>query len=252
MTAILRVQHLSKNYDRIEAVHDISFTVAGGEIVGLLGPNGAGKTTTISMILGVLEPSSGEIEIMGHSMRQARDVIAREINFAAVHSQVPPNLSVRQNLTIFGLLYGVADLGARIESLLQEFDLQKFSDTKAGLLSSGELSRLNLAKALINRPRLLLLDEPTSSLDPSVARDIRAMVKSYVEQSQAAVLWTSHNMVEIEKMCGEVLFLSRGRLLLAGNPRTLPGEYGKNSLEELFISIAREPLSLNSPGREWV
>jgi ABC-2 type transport system ATP-binding protein len=243
MNDILRVDNLSKKYQRIEAVHGISFQVGAGEIVGLLGPNGAGKTTTISMILGILEPSGGTVEILGRSMAEHADAIARSINFSAVYSQVPPNLSVLQNLKIFGLLYDIPDLSRKIDSLLQEFDLQKFRNTRAGLLSSGELSRLNLAKALINTPKLLLLDEPTASLDPSVARDVREKIRSYAEETGAAVLWTSHNMVEMEKMCSRVLFLSRGRILLNGDPKTLPRDHHKDNLEELFIAIAREPLS---------
>ena len=246
MGVVLEVNSISKTYEGVEAVQNISFCVDAGEIVGLLGPNGAGKTTTISMILGVLEPSCGSIIILGKETNHNNDSVSRQINFAAVHSQVPPNLSVLQNLTVFGMLYGVPDLRVRIDTLLHDFDLHKFRHTKAGLLSSGELSRLNLAKALINRPKLLLLDEPTASLDPSIAKDIRAIVKSYVESSRAAVLWTSHNMSEIEQMCARVLFLSRGRILLSGTPTSLPGEHGCKNLEELFISLAREPLTINS------
>jgi ABC-2 type transport system ATP-binding protein len=245
MVNILSVKNLSKNYQKIAAVQDISFAVEAGEIVGLLGPNGAGKTTTISMILGILEPSSGSIEIMGRSRAEHADTIAGDINFSAIYSQVPPNLSVLQNLKIFGLLYNIPDLPRKIEALLEEFDLKKFRNTKAGLLSSGELSRLNLAKALINKPKLLLLDEPTASLDPNVAGDVRKKIRSYADETGAAVVWTSHNMSEIEKMCTRVFFLSRGRILLVGDPKTLPRENGKNNLEELFISIAREPLSAN-------
>jgi len=246
MNTILSVENVSKSYTGVEAVTDISFHVDSGEIVGLLGPNGAGKTTTISMILGVLQPSGGAIRFMGKLLDNYGKNVAGDMNFAAVHSQVPPNLSVYQNLKVFGLLYNVAELPERIETLLREFDLVRFRNTKAGLLSSGELSRLNLAKALINTPRLLLLDEPTASLDPSVAKDIRLMVKNYADGSGAAVLWTSHNMNEIEQMCTRVLFLSRGRILLAGEPHTLPGEHGHNNLEELFIAIAREPLTINN------
>lgn len=245
MANILDVKNLSKHYQEISAVQDISFTVESGEIVGLLGPNGAGKSTTIGMILGILAPSGGSIEIMGGRMTENAAEICRNINFSAVYTHVPANLSVRQNLKIFGLLYGIPHLREKIESLLEEFDLIHFRNTKAGLLSSGEMARLNLAKALINEPKLLLLDEPTASLDPSVARDIREKIRSYTERTGAAVLWTSHNMNEIEKMCTRVLFLSHGRILLAGDPRTLPGEYGRKDLEELFIAVAREPLSIN-------
>lgn len=245
MDNILSVKHLSKNYQNIAAVHDVSLSVEAGEIVGMLGPNGAGKTTTISMILGILEPSSGTIEIMGRSMAEHADTIAGDINFSAVYTQIPPNLTVLQNLKIFGLLYNVPGLPGKIEALLEEFDLQKFRHTKAGVLSSGEMSRLNLAKALINTPKLLLLDEPTASLDPSVAEDIREKIRSYAVKTAAAVVWTSHNMNEIEKMCTKVFFLSRGKILLVGDPKTLPEENGKKTLEELFIAIAREPLSPN-------
>lgn len=239
---ILDVKNVSKIYPKVAAVQDISFTVKEGEILGLLGPNGAGKTTTICMILGILEPSGGSIEIMNG---MNADEVRRKISFSAVYTHVPANLSVLQNLKIFGLLYDVPDLQGKIESLLEEFDLTQFGKTKTGLLSSGELARLNLAKALINEPKLLLLDEPTASLDPSVAKDVREKIRNYTKRTGAAVVWTSHNMNEIEKMCSRVLFLSRGRILLAGDPKTLPGQNGKNDLEELFIAVAREPLSIN-------
>lgn len=239
---ILDVKNVSKNYPKVAAVQDISFAVKEGEILGLLGPNGAGKTTTICMILGILEPSGGSIEIMNG---MNADEVRRKINFSAVYTHVPANLSVLQNLKIFGLLYDVPNLPGKIESLLEEFDLTKFGKTKTGLLSSGELARLSLAKALINEPKLLLLDEPTASLDPSVAKDVREKIRNYTKRTGAAVVWTSHNMNEIEKMCSRVLFLSRGRILLAGDPKTLPGQNGKKDLEELFIAVAREPLSIN-------
>lgn len=243
---ILDIKNLSKNYQSIEAVQGVSFTVEAGEIVGLLGPNGAGKTTIISMILGILEPSGGSIEIMERTMATDAEEICRNINFSAVYTHVPANLSVLQNLKIFGLLYDIPNLSEKIESLLAEFDLRKFRHTRAGLLSSGEMARLNLAKSLINEPKLLLLDEPTASLDPSIASDVREKIRHYTERTGAAVVWTSHNMKEIENMCTRVLFLSRGRILLTGDPKTLPGKNGKNDLEELFIAVAREPLSINS------
>jgi ABC-2 type transport system ATP-binding protein len=245
MIDILNVKNLSKTYQKIAAVQDISFSVKSGEIIGLLGPNGAGKTTTLNMILGILEPSSGSIEIMGRRMKDNAEEICRKMNFAAVYTHVPANLSVMQNLKVFGLLYDVPNLAGKIELLLEEFDLAKFRKTKAGFLSSGEMARLNLAKALINDPQLLLLDEPTASLDPSVAGDVREKIRNYSKKTGAAVVWTSHNMNEIEKMCNRVLFLSRGRILLSGNPKTLPSQNGKNDLEELFIAVAREPLSID-------
>lgn len=241
---ILKISSLTKDYQDFKAVDDISFEVGAGEIVGLLGPNGAGKTTTINMILGILEPSAGSIEILGQEMRSRRSELSESINFAAVYAQLPANLTIRQNLYVFGLLYGVKNLKEKIEVLLKEFDLENFANSKAGLLSSGEMSRLNLAKAVINRPRLLLLDEPTASLDPSIAELVREKIKVYAAETSSAVLWTSHNMAEITAVCDRVLFLSRGKILLSGDPKSLPAEHGKKDLEELFIAVAREPLKL--------
>jgi len=243
---ILKINNLNKEYGSLKAVDGISFEVKSGQIVGLLGPNGAGKTTTINMILGILEPSGGTIEIMSENIKNCRDEIERKINFAAVYAHLPANLTVYQNLYVFGLIYQVKNLRHRINGLLKEYDLKKFAKTKTGLLSSGEASRLNLAKAIINQPTLLLLDEPTASLDPSIAQMTREKIRAYVAETRAAILWTSHNMKEIEEVCDQVLFLSRGKILLSGDPRTLPSEYGKKDLEELFITVAREPLTLDN------
>lgn len=242
--AILKTTDLMKEYGSLRAVDRISFSVSPGEIVGLLGPNGAGKTTTINMILGILEPTDGSIEILGNNLKECRSEVRRNINFAAVYAHMPANLTVWQNLYVFGLLYEISHLKERINALLEEFDLARFVNSKAGLLSSGELSRLNLAKAIMNDPQLLLLDEPTASLDPSVSRLVRERIKTYITKTRAGIVWTSHNMTEIESVCDRVLFLSHGRILLSGNPRTLPAEYGKQTLEELFITVAREPLRL--------
>ena len=239
---IIKIKRLSKNLVSTSAVDDISFSVKAGEIICLLGPNGAGKTTTINMILGILNPSEGNIEIFGKDLKANRSEISKKLSFAAVYAHVPPNLTVRQNLYVFGLLYGIKNLKEKIKTLLKEFDLEKFSDVKAGVLSSGELSRLNLAKAVINEPCLLLLDEPTASLDPHVAQMIRENIMAYVKRTHAAVLWTSHNMREIESVCEKVFFMSHGKILLSGDPKNLPAEHGKKDLEELFISIAKEPL----------
>lgn len=240
---ILKVSGLVKEYDSLRAVDNISFSIKPGQIVGLLGPNGAGKTTTINMILGILEPTGGLIEMLGKNFKEHRSELTKQMNFSAVYAQMPANMTVYQNLYIFGLLYEVKKLEERIKFLLSDFDLKNFSKTKAGLLSSGEASRLNLAKAMINEPCLLLLDEPTASLDPSIAQVIREKIKQEAQKNKFAVLWTSHNMHEIEEVCDEVLFLSHGRILLSGNPRTLPAQHHKKDLEELFIALAREPLS---------
>jgi ABC-2 type transport system ATP-binding protein len=241
---VLEISGLTKEFESLRAVDNISFSLESGEILGLLGPNGAGKTTTINMLLGILTPTSGSIRILGKELAEHRSELLKLMNFSAVYAHMPANLTVDQCLHVFGLLYGVENLKERRSFLLKEFNLEQFADTKAGLLSSGEASRLNLAKAVINQPRLLLLDEPTASLDPSIAQIIRNRIKKYAAQTGAAILWTSHNMGEISAVCDHVLFLSHGRILLSGNPRTLPAEHDKNSLEELFIAVAREPLTL--------
>jgi ABC-2 type transport system ATP-binding protein len=243
VTKVLSVVQLSKKYREILAVDGISFDVGRNEIVGLLGPNGAGKTTTINMILGVLQPSYGSIVIEGVDIESDRSQALERTNFAAVYAPLPGNLTVYQNLYFFGLLYGVRNLTERIDVVLEQFEIEPFRDVKCGVLSSGEQTRLSLAKAMLNRPRLLLLDEPTASLDPAAARDVRAKILAFVAQGTGGVLWTSHNMYEVEEVCDRVLFLSRGKILLEGNPKTLAREHGKNTLEELFITVAREPLA---------
>jgi len=241
---VLSVNSLRKNYGDTVAVDDVSFHVARNEIVGLLGPNGAGKTTTINMILDVLEPSSGAITIEGVGLAVSRTRALSNTNFAAVYAPVPGNLTVYQNLRVFGMMYNVKSLAQRIEEVIREFDLLKFRDSKCGVLSSGEQTRVCLAKAMLNRPCLLLLDEPTASLDPATARDIRTKIRDFTAQGHGGVLWTSHNMYEVQEVCDRVLFLSHGKVLLEGDPKSLPEEHGKNSLEELFITVAREPLTL--------
>jgi ABC-2 type transport system ATP-binding protein len=241
---VLSVTELRKVYGDTVAVDGISFDVGSNEIVGLLGPNGAGKTTSINMILGVLEPTSGTIRIEDVDIAADRSRALERTNFAAVYAPLPGNLTVYQNLRVFGLIYGVKGLPERIEVLLKQFDLATFRDVKCGVLSSGEQTRVGLAKALLNGPRLLLLDEPTASLDPATARDIRAKIRGFAAQGTGGVLWTSHNMYEVQEVCDRVLFLSRGKILLEGDPKTLPREHGKETLEELFITVAREPLAL--------
>ena len=237
MASVLSVAALRKNYGSTVAVDGISFEVAHGEIVGLLGPNGAGKTTTINMILGVLEPTSGKILIHGVDLAQHRSKALECTNFEAVYAPLPGNLTVVQNLRIFRMLYSVKNLEQRIGELLDQFDLRRFRDTKSGVLSSGEQTRVSLAKAMLNRPKLLLLDEPTASLDPSTGREIREKIRLFAAQGHGGVLWTSHNMYEVAEVCDRVLFLSHGKVLLEGDPKNLPREHGKETLEELFIFV---------------
>ena len=241
-TPVLSVQQLSKSYARLLAVDDVSFRIGRREIVGLLGPNGAGKTTIINTILGVLAPTAGSIRIGNFDVARQRAAALARTNFAAVYATLPGNLTVRQNLRFFGLIYAVRNLSARVEALLEQFDLRALRDTKCGVLSSGEQTRVSLAKALLNSPDLLLLDEPTASLDPAAAQTIRGHIRALAQQGDCGILWTSHNMYEVEAVCDRVLFLSHGALLLEGDPKQLPGEHGVRNLEELFIRLAREPL----------
>jgi len=243
--SVLSVKDLRKEYKNTVAVDRVSFTVGAGEIVGLLGPNGAGKTTTINMLLGVLEPSEGSVAIDGIDIRSDRSAAIARTNFSAVYAHLPGNLTVYQNLRIFSLIYDVPHATERIEEMIVEYELERFRNTKSGVLSSGEQTRLGLAKAMLNKPKLLLLDEPTASLDPSTANTVRKKMSSIVKTGESGILWTSHNMNEVEEVCDRVLFLSHGKILLEGDPKTLASEHGKKNLEELFITVAREPLSLD-------
>ena len=239
---VLRAVDLHKAYGAAPAVDGVSFEVMGGEIVGLVGPNGAGKTTIINMVLGVLQPSSGKILIEGVDVARKRSEALSRTNFAAVYAPLPGNLTVEQNLRIFGMIYEVRELTARIAELLVEFDLERFAKTKCGVLSSGEQTRVALAKAMLNRPRLLLLDEPTASIDPATAREIRAHIQRFASSGHEAVLWTSHNMYEVTEVCDRVIFISHGRILLQGEPEALIKAHGAASLDDLFVELANETL----------
>ena len=244
---VLAAANLCKSYSHITAVEQVSFDVRRNEIVGLLGPNGAGKTTTINMILGVLAPTAGTIHIAGVDLAKHRSRALAHTNFAAVYATLPGNLTVVQNLRFFGMIYAIPHLARRIEALVERFDLKRLRNTRCGLLSSGEQTRVALAKALLNKPRLLLLDEPTASLDPSAAQIVRQQIRELARDENCGILWTSHNMYEVEAVCDRVLFVSHGKILLEGDPRALPGEHGAHSLEELFIRLAREPLHAHDP-----
>ena len=247
MNDVLRVTDLRKVYGTdVVAVDHVSFRVAPNEIVGLLGPNGAGKTTTINMILGVLTPTSGSIVIDGIDIARNRRQALERTNFAAVYGALPGNLTVVENLRVFGLLYGIKNLEGRIDAVVDRFDLGPLRNRKSGVLSSGEQTRLALAKAFLNRPTLLLLDEPTASLDPAAADDVRRRIRTYAGEAGVGILWTSHNMYEVEEVCHRVLFLSRGTILLEGDPKRLPAEHGHETLEDLFIAVAREPLTIGA------
>ena len=243
MQPVLAVTGLCKTFGATRAVDGVSFDVRPGEIVGLVGPNGAGKTTTISMVMGVLAPTAGQVSIDGCDIARRRSQALAQTNFAAAYAPLPGNLTVEQNLRVFGMIYGVRDLTARIDELVREYDLVAFRKTKTGVLSSGEQTRVTLAKAMLNRPKLLLLDEPTASIDPATARRIRRHIVDVAEKAGAGVLWTSHNMYEVAEVCHRVLFLSRGRILLSGDPAQLVAEHKAASLEDLFVTVANEALN---------
>ena len=243
MSIVLKVENLTKTYGKTTAVDHISFEVNEGEVVGLLGPNGAGKSTTIHMLLSLLEPAEGTIEIFGRDLALHREEILQNMNFATSYSMLPHNLTPLENLKVSALFYGVRSWKEKAGALIEEFNLEAFKNARTGSLSSGEQMRLVLAKAFLNNPKLLLLDEPTSSLDPAVARDLRQKIYYKMEENNGTILWTSHNMREIEAMCDRVIFLAHGKIVANDTPENLKKAFQENDLEEIFITIAQQPLS---------
>src|ERR1700745_3954540 len=238
-SAAIEVAHLVKFYKTTRAVDDISFRIAHGSITGLLGGNGAGKTTTIAMIMGLVLPTSGRIQVLGCSMpEQSADVLGR-MNFESPYVDMPMRLTVRQNLTIFGKLYAVKDLANRIAKLADDLDLDDFLDRANGKLSAGQKTRVALAKALINQPELLLLDEPTASLDPDTADWVREHLETYRKTHEATILLASHNMFEVERLCDRVIILKRGRIEEDDSPDGIMARYSRATLEEVFLDVAR-------------
>ena len=235
----IEVAHLVKLYKTTRAVDDLSFRITRGSITGLLGGNGAGKTTTIAMIMGLVLPTSGRIRVLGCSMPdQSAEVLGR-MNFESPYVDMPMRLTVRQNLTIFGRLYAVANLRERIEKLAADLDLGDLLDRANGKLSAGQKTRVALAKALINQPELLLLDEPTASLDPDTADWIRQHLETYRKAHGATILLASHNMLEVERLCDRVIIMKRGRIEDDDTPDSIMARYNRTTLEEVFLDVAR-------------
>lgn len=228
-----------KRYGEVVAIEGVSFEAAAGTVLGLLGGNGAGKTTTIAMLLGLLIPDQGRITVLGHDMATDRFAALGRMNFSSPYVSLPHRLSVRENLTVYGHLYGVAKLRRRIEQLAEELDLGGFIDRPAGQLSAGQKTRVALAKALINTPAVLLLDEPTASLDPDTADIVRGWLERYRDETGATIILASHNMAEVERLCAEVVMLKKGRVVDRGSPAALIGRYGREDLEQVFLDIAR-------------
>ncbi|MEZ5841381.1 MAG: ABC transporter ATP-binding protein [Hyphomicrobiales bacterium] len=235
----IRVVDLVKAYGRVRAVDGVSFEVAAGAITGLLGGNGAGKTTTIAMIMGLILPTSGRIEVLGRDIATARHEVLHRMNFESPYIDMPHRLTVRQNLKVFGMLYGVLEIEARIAALAADLDLEALLDRETGRLSAGQKTRVSLAKALINSPELLLLDEPTASLDPDTADWIRTRLETYCRERGATILLASHNMPEVERLCGDVIMMKGGRIVDQGSPAGLVSRYGRDTLEDVFLDVAR-------------
>ena len=238
-TAILRAHELTKEFDGRLVVDRLTFDIARGEIVGVLGVNGAGKTTTLHMILGLIRPSSGRVEVFGRDLERHRiDTLAR-MNLCSSSVNLPLNLTVWQNLWVFAKLYGIDDVRGRVDGLLALLEISHLRHTITGRLSSGEATRLSLCKALLNQPELLLLDEPTAGLDPNIADRVRKLLRQLQRERNVTMLYTSHNMRDIEEVCDRVLFIHAGRLLTAGTPLEVTDRFRTRTLEEVFIQIAR-------------
>ncbi|MEX2454381.1 MAG: ABC transporter ATP-binding protein [Rhodospirillaceae bacterium] len=235
----IRVDGLAKRFGKIVAVDDLTFDVRTGEIVALLGGNGAGKTTTISMLLGLLIPSAGRLEVLGVDMLKNRYAALPRLNFSSPYVDLPKRLTARENLTVYANLYGIRNVRARLKRVAEDFDIERFLDRPYGELSSGQKTRVSLAKSLLNEPELLMLDEPTASLDPDTADLIRAYLKNFQIERGATMLLASHNMAEVERLCDRVLMMKEGRIVDRGTPKELLARYGRQTLEDVFLDIAR-------------
>jgi ABC-2 type transport system ATP-binding protein len=235
----IAVEGLVKRYGKVLAVDGISFAVRRGSFTALLGGNGAGKTTTIAILLGLVRPTAGNIRILGQDFTPNAKALLARMNFQSPYADLPRRLTVRQNLTVYARLYGVANTRERIAYLARELDLEALLDRPLGELSAGQRTRAGLAKAFINRPELVLLDEPTASLDPDTADWVRGFLSRYAEEVRATFFIASHNMLEVERLCDQVLMMKRGRIVDSGAPKELIAKYGRQSLEDVFLEVAR-------------
>jgi len=242
MITPLHVIKLSKDYDSKNAVQDISFKVNQNEIVGILGPNGCGKTTTIGMILGLLKPTKGKILINGKEIENQRVDLLNNLNFISPYVELPKKLSVKQNLEIYGRLYDVKNLDSKIEYLSEKLRLNEIIHKITGELSSGQKNRVSLAKSIINDPDILLLDEPTASLDPETGDFVRSFLESYQKEKKTSILLASHNMSEVERLCSSVLMMNNGTIIDKGSPQELIKKHGRRNMEEVFLKLTREKI----------
>ncbi|MBI1822697.1 MAG: ABC transporter ATP-binding protein [Nitrospirae bacterium] len=237
---IIKVENLVKRFKNVVAVNSVSFEVEEGAILGLLGPNGAGKTTLMAMILGILTPTSGTITLFGKNYTRNREAILSEVNFSSSYVSMPLSLTLRENLTFFARIYHVKNYPGKISDLLKLCELTQFQNRLTRELSTGQLSRLNLAKALLNRPRILFLDEPTASLDPDMAEHVREILMALKKESGCTIVYTSHNMQEIETISDRILFMNRGEVIADGTPLEVIQQFKKDTLEEVFLKLSRE------------
>ena len=245
MKNLVEVKNIKKNYGKNEAVKGISFSIKEDEILGLLGPNGSGKTTTIGMLLGLLKPTSGEIFINGQKLEGNRIEILEQINFISPYIELPKKLTVKQNLIVYGKLYKIKKIDARIEYLSEKLRMNDLLNNVTGELSSGQKNRVSLAKALINEPKVLLLDEPTASLDPEVGDFVRTFLEDYKKEKKISILLASHNMNEVTRLCKSILMMKDGIIIDKGNPEELINKHGRRNLEEVFLKLSRGNNELN-------
>ena len=239
MKNLVSVNNLSKKFSSFKAVKEINFNINENEILGLLGPNGCGKTTTIGMMLGLLKPTSGEVIINGLNVEKNRIELLKKMNFISPYIELPKKLTVKQNLEVYGRLYGVKNLSERILEISEDLDIKNFFKRKTGELSSGQKNRVSLAKSLINKPEILLLDEPTASLDPDIGDFVRSYIQEYRSKNQVTILLASHNMNEVERLCDSIIMMKKGKIIDKGTCNEIIKKHGRNNLEETFLKLAR-------------
>ena len=240
MAPVVELDGVGKDFDGVRALDDLSFSASAGEIIGLLGPNGAGKTTALHILLGILHPTRGRARVLGLCPFEKRYEVYPKVNFTSAYVQLPFNLTVERNLRIFAELYGIAEPAKKVGELIERLGLSALTKARAGTLSSGEQTRLNLAKSLLNDPEVLFLDEPTASLDPDMADRVRELLKSVRKERGVTMVYTSHNMAEVEELCDRVVFLNKGLKIAEGTPAEIRERFGETSLERVFLKVSRE------------